>query len=271
MSPAEEFLDDLREIFTRVPWWVPLVVASAVGGAVLIFLPKPFSGLRTPFAGIAVFLILLPGIVAQFQKLDRRQLFERNQELEKIRQLSWQRFEELVAEVYRRRGYSAAITGGGGADGGVDVTLRREGEMVFVQCKHWKAITVDVSKARELLGVVAAKSADKGILITSGRFTPSAKQFAVGNRLDLIDGVGLVQLMRNITSGVTSADNFQPTAASQEVARESSPLCPRCNSEMVTRVASRGQWAGDSFWGCPTFPQCRGTRPMSSHVTLRAN
>lgn len=267
MSLADEFLDDLREIFTRVPWWVPVVVACAVGGTVFIFLPNALSGFRTLFAGLAVFLILLPGIVAQFQKLDRRQLFDRNQELEKIRQLSWQRFEELIAEAYRRRGYDATITGGGGADGGVDVILRNGSETVLVQCKHWKVFKVDVPKARELLGVVAARSADRGILITSGKFTPAAKEFADGNRLELVDGDGLVKLIQDITAGVASADKVPASMGSPKpTPKESSPSCPLCNSEMVARVASRGKGTGESFWGCSTFPRCRGTRPMSNSV-----
>lgn len=266
ISPAEEFLDGLRELFTRVPWWVPLVVAGAVGGAVFIFLPKAISGFRTLFTGIAVVLILLPGIFAQFQKLDRRRLFERNQELQNIRQLSWQRFEELIAEAYRRRGFSATITGGGGADGGVDVILRKESETVLIQCKHWKTFKVDVPKVRELLGVVTATSADRGILITSGKFTSAAKQFADGNRLELVDGDGLVKLMHEITAGVTPADIGPSVIASQKAApAEASPSCPLCNSEMVARVATRGKGTGESFWGCSTFPRCRGTRPMRNH------
>jgi ssDNA-binding Zn-finger/Zn-ribbon topoisomerase 1 len=36
------------------------------------------------------------------------------------------------------------------------------------------------------------------------------------------------------------------------------PPCPVCGSQMVRRVASRGTRAGQPFWGCPRFPECRG-------------
>ena len=36
------------------------------------------------------------------------------------------------------------------------------------------------------------------------------------------------------------------------------PRCPKCNSEMVTRIAKTGSNRGEQFWGCPNFPRCRG-------------
>lgn len=38
------------------------------------------------------------------------------------------------------------------------------------------------------------------------------------------------------------------------------PNCPNCNASMVLRTARRGVGAGQQFWGCRTFPKCRGTR-----------
>lgn len=43
---------------------------------------------------------------------------------------------------------------------------------------------------------------------------------------------------------------------------ESGPHCPVCNREMVARQARRGPNAGNSFWGCPAYPDCRGTREI---------
>ena len=36
------------------------------------------------------------------------------------------------------------------------------------------------------------------------------------------------------------------------------PLCPRCGCKMVKRQAKCGKNAGQSFWGCPNYPACRG-------------
>ena len=36
--------------------------------------------------------------------------------------------------------------------------------------------------------------------------------------------------------------------------------CPECGRPMVLRTARRGRNAGNQFWGCSTYPACRGTR-----------
>ena len=38
-------------------------------------------------------------------------------------------------------------------------------------------------------------------------------------------------------------------------------VCPKCQSEMVIKVASKGQHAGKKFWGCSAFPKCRYIEP----------
>jgi len=56
----------------------------------------------------------------------------------------------------------------------------------------------------------------------------------------------------------------ETAAPSQPVVKEPqstySPLCPKCNSEMVLRTATRGPNQGEKFWGCPNYPKCRGIR-----------
>lgn len=38
---------------------------------------------------------------------------------------------------------------------------------------------------------------------------------------------------------------------------EDSPECPKCEQPMRRRRSAKGE-----FWGCSTFPDCKGTRPM---------
>lgn len=39
----------------------------------------------------------------------------------------------------------------------------------------------------------------------------------------------------------------------------SKPNCPKCDAKMIRRSGEYG-----SFWGCPNFPKCRGTRQLNS-------
>ena len=37
------------------------------------------------------------------------------------------------------------------------------------------------------------------------------------------------------------------------------PQCPRCQALMVLRTAKSGPNAGQQFWGCTRYPECKGT------------
>lgn len=151
-------------------------------------------------------------------------------------------------------------TGGDGADGGVDLVLKKDGETVLVQCKQWKTSKVGVKVIRELYGVVMAEGATRGILISSGSYTQEAQTFARGKPLELISGPGLMRLIGQVKK--------QPLP-SQAPVQSSNPksadviLCPRCSGDMVLRTAKKGAQAGEKFWGCIDFPKCRGTRPAA--------
>jgi len=44
------------------------------------------------------------------------------------------------------------------------------------------------------------------------------------------------------------------------------PACPLCGSPMVLRTAKQGKRAGQQFWSCSRFPECRGTRPYRAEA-----
>ena len=107
--------------------------------------------------------------------------------------MSWREFETLVGEAFRLQGYRVAETGGGGADGGVDLVLERDGETTLVQCKQWKAFKVGVETVRELYGVMAARGAAAGFVVSSGRFTDEAQRFASGRNVPADRRTGAAQ------------------------------------------------------------------------------
>lgn len=38
--------------------------------------------------------------------------------------------------------------------------------------------------------------------------------------------------------------------------------CPRCGKHMIKRTAKRGRNPGSQFWGCSSYPRCKGTRNL---------
>ena len=190
--------------------------------------------------------------------------------------MSWREFELLVGEAYRLQGYRVTEIGGGGPDGGVDLVLTKGSEKFFVQCKQWKAYRVGVTTVRELYGVMAAKGATGGFVVTSGRFTSDAKDFAQGRNIELVDGprlFAMIQQARSTQGKPTAAHRETPNSmespASQPQSAFQAPLatakapaqpeCPRCGAAMALRTARQGANAGNTFWGCTTYPKCRGT------------
>jgi restriction system protein len=124
---------------------------------------------------------------------------------------------------------------------------------VIVQCKHWPNRRVAVQRVRELLGVVTAEGADRGIFVATGGFMADALEFVVGKPLQLLDGEALVQLAK--TAGEQAAPAEDPETTAGEML-----TCPDCGKAMVRRTALRGPRKGSQFWGCPSYPACSGIR-----------
>ncbi len=165
------------------------------------------------------------------------------------------------------RSFSVTETGGNGADGGVDLILKKENELFLVQCKQWRAYKVSVNVVRELLGVMVSKGAAGGFVVTSGIFTTEAQSFAKGQNIDLIDGVRLTAMIEdNIKNGSvqTSAKRVSSFKSSPEIEISTTvPDCPQCGQSMVKRIAQKGANAGSRFWRCSGFPRCRGIRGIN--------
>lgn len=227
--------------------------------------PAVLGGLCVSFVPL-----LLNWIVSLAWNAHHRQAAEVDT-LEKMRELSWRDFEQVVAQVYRETGWTVHENLKGGADGGIDLLLCGNGQRWIVQCKRWRTWLVPVQEVRALLGVVAAEEADGGVFVTCGGYTRDAVLFAEGKNLELVDGPALLKMLQGLEGGdPVPRDEHRPPdpapAASMAVAAAVpvAPACPRCGTAMVRRTARKGPLAGEDFWGCATFPRCRGTRRIPS-------
>ncbi|WP_201585705.1 NERD domain-containing protein [Psychrobacter jeotgali] len=57
-------------------------------------------------------------------------------------------------------------------------------------------------------------------------------------------------------SKVIASHNVKPN--NEALISESIPACPKCQGEMIKRVAKKGIRQGQTFYGCSQFPKCRG-------------
>lgn len=265
-------LDDIFSILVQLPWWVSIVVAVLAFIVLRYIIPMIIAtsvnqnigqgliGLSKTFAPIfAIFLAALAP-VAMVKRWQSKKMFDMQTGIDSIRKLSWKQFEQLLGEYFRRKGYSVEENFDDGADGGVDLRLFANGEKTLVQCKHWKYEKVSVNIVRELFGVMTAERAEHGIVVTSGYFTSDAEQFADNKNLTLIDGKILISIIDSVKNKSNKAIDQQPVPDRQT----SEVLCPECGSKMKLKTAQKGFNAGNKFWGCSCYPQCRGTRQFSA-------
>ncbi len=270
------FLDDL----SRLPWPVALAVGvvgyAGIRHGVPAFFARqdgPFahalanaSASLAPLAWMFLAACALCALAAFANARKRRRLLDTRTGLDSLAAIDWRDFERLVGEAFRRQGYSVEETGLGGADGGIDLILRKHGQRTLVQCKQWRREKVPVNVVREMYGLLAHHGAHAVRIATVGGFTQDAARFAHGKPIELIDGATLLTMIRDVqradrtpASAPTPmpAPRIEPAFAIATPAVAATPDCPRCGSAMVERTNRR---ANSTFWGCTTFPACRGTR-----------
>lgn len=280
--------EDLFGIAAALPWWVGSILA-VVAYAIL----HRYASMDVPthvapgqigqmavsqmtktmaFYGQYILpFLFLAGAAASFFGRRKREGLVRDAGGDKsgatLRALNWKDFELLVGEAFRMRGFSVVETGGGGADGGIDLQLRKGSEVFLVQCKQWSAYKVSVNVVRELFGVMASQGATGGFVVTSGTFTPDARSFVEGKNIELIDGSALKAMIDRVRAARPEMASPRAIPASvqtpgQTPTASAEPACPRCGGLMVKRIAKQGANAGGAFWGCMAFPKCRGIKTI---------
>lgn len=87
-------------------------------------------------------------------------------------------FEEFIAELFTKMGYSTSTTPLS-ADYGADVIAKKESETIAVQIKRYKpGNKVGVKDLNQVLGSMYRYNADKAIMITTSDFTLAARKLA---------------------------------------------------------------------------------------------
>lgn len=267
-------IEDLLDIASSINWKISLVIA-----VISYFFFHYFATQAIPLASnlqsatsslpkivfisfskflqyIIPIVFVIGACVSSFKAKHRVKLLDKQSGIESIRDMSWQDFELLVGEAFKRKGFEVRENGGGGADGGIDLVLTKNGKKSIVQCKRWKTFSIGVPLIRELYGVMTSERANDCIFVSSGNYTAEARLFAEDKPIWLIDGSELLEMV----AGVQVQPNIKKPSSSYKQPIATSPECPLCGSAMVKRIARKGANAGNQFWGCSAYPGCRGTR-----------
>jgi len=129
-------------------------------------------------------------------------------------------FERLVRLLLLSLGFSQVEVVGRSGDGGIDLlgVVKLNGVLSFrvlAQCKRYKE-SVGPGDIRNFRGAMQGRT-DKGIFITSGRFTGEARKESSRDgvpEIDLVDGEALTILLKDLGMGVETKMIEQVTVLS---------------------------------------------------------
>jgi restriction system protein len=185
---------------------------------------------------LAAYLVTIVAVVGQMKREGWWRLLESNRSLDQIRSLTWRDFERLVAAAFAEKGWSPELVGQSGPDGGLDLVLRKGKQQAIVQCKQRRLSMggyVTEREVREFVGVIAARKAAKGFLVTSGVFAPEAREFSEKvPQLEMIDGRDLLQMVGR---------------------------CPKCGAGLQPKQGKYGL-----FLSCVRYPECNGALNLAA-------
>ncbi len=126
-----------------------------------------------------------------------------------LRALDPSAFERLCQRVLRESGFTKVEVTGRSGDGGIDgagvLRVKLLSFHVRFQCKRY-AGSVGAPEIRDFRGAMVGR-ADKGLFLTTGRFTKDAEREAVRDgapAIDLIDGIELCHLLKSLELGVST-------------------------------------------------------------------
>jgi Holliday junction DNA helicase RuvB len=101
-------------------------------------------------------------------------------------------FKEFTASLFRETGYTVEITPGT-SDNGIDLLLRKNNQLIAVQCKRWNT-PIREPIIRDFYSALMSSGAQSGYVVTTSTFTSNAYSFAEGKPIQLVDLEALVDL-----------------------------------------------------------------------------
>ncbi len=138
-----------------------------------------------------------------------------SQLMDEVMKLTPVEFERLVVKLLLKMGYGSGIDEAGmvtqqSNDGGIDGIIKEDQlgfSHIYIQAKQW-AIGQTVSKPeiQKFVGALQGQQAQKGLFITTAKFSSGASQYAanlLGAKVVLVDGEHLMKLMIKHSVGVS--------------------------------------------------------------------
>ena len=141
----------------------------------------------------ALFFWKLTGLMRSYSV---HKLLKKSRSIKRIKKLSWESFEQLCKVLFEKQGWRVLGNEKKGADGGVDLWMKRRMRSAIVQCKRYDDAMVTIKVIREMYGLMHEYGVDEAYVVTSSRFTKECYRFVKDKPITLIDGEQLLLLVR---------------------------------------------------------------------------
>ena len=144
-----------------------------------------------------------------------------SQLMDEVMKLTPVEFERLVVKLLLKMGYGSGIEGAGmvtqaSNDGGIDGIIKEDQlgfSHIYIQAKQWALEqTVGKPEIQKFVGALQGQQAQKGLFITTARFSSGAIQYAnnlLGVKVVLVDGSALTKLMIKHSVGVSLEQTYE--------------------------------------------------------------
>jgi hypothetical protein len=130
----------------------------------------------------------------------RKWLPEHDEVLAAVRDLAWEGYRSMIADIFRREGYE--VFEGEGPDRDViDMEVVRGAERMLVNCQLRGLREIGVEPLLEMVQVADRNGADGAFIVSDGDFVSDAWSLAGGQALVLIDREALIGLVLGVTIG----------------------------------------------------------------------
>lgn len=118
-------------------------------------------------------------------------------------------FENLVVDLMRSMGYGDGFVTKASGDDGIDGVIHEDKlgfNLIYIQAKRWNpSTTVGKPEIQKFAGaMMGPPRIEKGLFITTAKFSQGAKSFAEAQHIILVDGRKLTELMIEYDLGVAT-------------------------------------------------------------------
>lgn len=118
-------------------------------------------------------------------------------------------FEQLVVDLMKAMDYGDGFVTKYSGDDGIDGIIHEDKlgfNLIYIQAKRWKSdITIGKPELQKFAGaMMGPPRVEKGLFITTAKFSPKAKEYATAQHIILVDGKKLTELMIEYGVGVST-------------------------------------------------------------------